>query len=146
MCQSRFYARCIFNLPSWEACLSQASVRGQNRRIPGNVETRRVDSWCDISMYVIDTWIYHYTYHTYLFIYTYIHIYIHIYIYKYIDISLTYSNITLYTFWFYQTWRAGKSPINGGVNKTITDFYGPFSSQPSLITGGYVNVISDDWI
>ena len=28
-----------------------------------------------------------------------------------------------------------KSPINGDLNRNITDFYGPCSSKPSLITG-----------
>ena len=32
---------------------------------------------------------------------------------------------------------SGKSPINGRGHWKITYFYGPFSSKPCLITGGY---------
>ena len=32
---------------------------------------------------------------------------------------------------------SGKSTINEGVHRKITCFYGPFSSTPCLITGGY---------
>ena len=42
--------------------------------------------------------------------------------------------------WIYplnQTWLAGKSSMNVGLNRNITHFYGPFSSTPRLITGGY---------
>ena len=38
------------------------------------------------------------------------------------------------TLWFHQTWQAGKSLLNGGFDRKITDFYGPFSSQPCLMT------------
>ena len=33
-----------------------------------------------------------------------------------------------------QTWLAGKSTINGGFYRKITDFCGPFSSTPCLMT------------
>ena len=44
-----------------------------------------------------------------------------------------------------QTWLAGKSTINGWYgcfNRTITDFYGPFSSTPCLITRWYIRFMN----
>ena len=33
----------------------------------------------------------------------------------------------------------GKSPMNGGFNRNITDFYGPFSIAMFDDTGGYLD-------
>ena len=43
------------------------------------------------------------------------------------------SLFQMITLWCDQTWLAGKSPINRGFHGKITDFYGPFSSQPCLM-------------